>query len=148
MSLYYKSIIVLSEKTYCFFTLFISSRHYVSIQNVFYKENAELYDQRYSRTKVRDSVMRASLNLQFLITVLILFLLKSFVNVKIKDWLKLMSEQRKQYIIKFRYRFYRLIFARLHCVVVLTTQSDLMRQKDKITQSIVINANLLKNRLK
>lgn len=81
-------------------------------------------------------------------TVLMPFLLESFVDVKIKGWLKLMPEQREQCIMKLRYGSYRLISARLHRMVVLITQSDLVRQRDEMAQSIAVDANLLEDRLK
>lgn len=55
-------------------------------------------------TKVRDSVARASLNSRVMMIVLMSFLLKSFVDVQIKGWLKLTPEQPEQCIMKLQYR--------------------------------------------
>ena len=46
-----------------------------------------------------------SLNLRPLMIVLMLFDLESFVDVQVKGWLKLTSEQREQCVMKLRYKF-------------------------------------------
>lgn len=148
LPLNHRSIIVLSERAYYSFTSFISPWHHALTQDVFHGGSEELHSQRYSRTKVRDLIMQVSLNSQLFMTVLMLFLLKSFMNMKIKSWLKLMSEQCEQCIMKLQYESHWLIFICLHHVIVLTTQSNLMCQRDEMAQSIVMNTNLLKNRLK
>lgn len=81
-----------------------SSQYHASIQDIFHRRSAKLHNQRYSRIKVSDSLMRRSLNLRLLMILLILFFLESFVDVKVRGWLKLTSKQREQCITKLRYR--------------------------------------------
>ena len=69
-------------------------------------------------------------------------------DVQVKGWLKLTPEQRERCIVKLRYGSTRLTIARLHRLVVLTTQSDLVRQRDEMAQSIAVDANDLEDRLK
>lgn len=80
--------------------------------------------------------------------VLISFLLESFVDVQVKGWLKLTPEQRERCIMKLRYGYTRLASARPHRLVMLTTQRDLVRQRDEMVQSNAVNANDLEDRLK
>lgn len=90
-------------------------------------------------------MVRASLNPRPLIIVLMSFLLESFVDVKVKGWLKLTSEQREQCIMKLRYRSPQFISAQL---ALAHSARDLVRQRDEVAQSTTVNASELENRLK
>lgn len=89
--------------------------------------------------------MRSRLSLRPLKIVLISFLLESFVEVKVKGWLKLTSEQREQCITKLRYRPPQFISARLG---LAHSTRDLKRQRDEIAQSTTVDASALEDRLK
>lgn len=76
--------------------------------------------------------------------VLMSFLLESFVDVKIKGWLKLTLEQREQCITKLRYRSPRYMSVQLG---LADSTRDLVRQRDEMAQSTTVDANDLENRL-
>lgn len=122
-----------------------SPRYHASSEKVFHRGSTGFHGQRYSRTKVRDPVVRAGLNLRPLMIVLIPFVLESFVDVQVKGWLKLTSEQREQCIMKLRYSLPRFISAWL-CRADSTR--DLVRQRDQMAHSFAVDANELEKRLK
>jgi hypothetical protein len=123
----------------------IISSSYASTQNVFRRESSKLYDQRYSRIRVRNSVLRPSLNLRLLMIALTSFCLKSFVNVKVRDWLQLTTKQREECIMKLRYKYSS---PQINLADLANNTRSLMRQRDEMTQSNAVNANELKKRLK
>ena len=66
-------------------------------------------------------------------------------DVQVKGWLKLTSEQREQCILKLRYNRPRFV-SEQHGLA--NSIRDLVRQRDETTQSVAVDASELEKRLK
>ena len=93
----------------------------------------------------RHPVVQSRLNPWPRMIVLMSFLLGSFVDVEVRGWLKLTSDQRERCIMKLRYRSSRSTSAQLG---LANSTRDLVRQRNMISQSIPVDASELKDRLK
>ncbi|KAL9606106.1 MAG: hypothetical protein Q9179_000732 [Wetmoreana sp. 5 TL-2023] len=68
----------------------------------------------------------------------------NFVDVKIKGWLKLTSEQREQCIVKLRYGS---TLVHIRTAWFANRTRDLVRQRDEVAQSTAVDASELEDRL-
>ena len=71
--------------------------------------------------------------------------LESFVDVKVKGWLRFTSDQREQCITKLQYGSLRSNFAQL---TLAHRIRDLKRERDGIAQSTAVDAGELADQLK
>jgi len=72
------------------------------------------------------------------------FCLGSFVDVKVRGWLQLTTEQREECIMKLRYRYPP---PQIGLAGPANSTRGLVRQRDEMAQSNAVDANELEKRL-